>query len=132
MAEQKDLKIGIGRVNQRLLELQEVARAEVLKAALGAGLELVVNGAKELVPVLSGDLQRSIHYEVTATHDNAEGRVGSNLDYAMAAEYGLEKYGINRKPSPYMRPAIEGKEDAVRTEVVEALRAAIHKALGKP
>lgn len=130
MAEQKDLKIGIGKVNQRLVELGGVARADVLRAALGSGLELVVEYAKEHVAVLSGDLQRSIHYEVTATDENAEGRAGSNLEYAMASEYGLEVYGINRKPHPYMRPAIEGREHIVRAEVAEALRTAIHKQLG--
>lgn len=83
------------------------------EAATGAALldflkeidEDIAVTARRLVPVLSGDLMRSIEHEEELDGAVAVGRVGSNLDYALAVEKGIE--GRPGYPiQPYLAPAI--------------------------
>jgi len=72
-----------------------------------AALQAVIDGignevarqAKEIVPVVSGDLQDSI------TYDN--GRVYTAMPYARAVEFG----GPHNDPKPYLRPAADTADE---------------------
>jgi len=56
--------------------------------------------AKEIVPVRTGNLQRSIHSAVDENH--AIAYVGTNCSYASHVEFGT----VKQRPKPYLRPAV--------------------------
>ncbi len=62
------------------------AKSQVERALMNAAL-LVERDAKELVPVDTGTLKRSITHEVTAS----TAFVGSNIEYAPHVELGTKK-----------------------------------------
>lgn len=63
-------------------------------------------GARRIVPWLSGDLHDSIEVEVEEAPGGAMvGRVGSNLPYALAVEYGRPDVPAYPK-QPYLGPAL--------------------------
>jgi hypothetical protein len=96
---------GIPQLDARLLGAAVLGEAALKAAIDGIGMA-VEQGAKELVPVLTGDLQDSITYE--------DGRVYTNVIYAGKVEYG----GLHNPPEPYMRPAAD------TVDATEALGAA--------
>lgn len=87
------------------------------KAALRAGAYKIENEATELVPVLTGNLKRSIHTEVEEQRNEIVADIGTNVDYAEAVEYGTK----NRPAKPYLRPAFDRKADEAEKEVIDTL-----------
>ena len=60
----------------------------------------IISMAKILVPVVSGDLQRSIEAEIT----DKKATIGSSLDYAVKIE----------TDNPYLRPSLEANKTNIR------------------
>ncbi len=89
-----------------------------VKIGLRLGGMVIVNEAKELVPVLSGNLKRSLHAEaVEVKPDLLTVRMGTNLDYAEKIEFG----GSRKAPQGYMRPALDTKSEEAINEIKESL-----------
>ena len=131
---------------------EEVARAlhdaanrlsgQQMEAALVSGAQILVNGAKQRAPVLTGTLRRSIHILAQSSHEVS---VGTNLVYAAMQEFGGDVVPVNgtylrfeiggeviftRGPvhipaHPYMRPTFEADRDEAVREVAGAVRALI-------
>jgi len=114
-------------------------RPEVVHNGLLAGGMLVANDAKAMAPYRTGTLRRSIHLE--STEDPLTVKVGTNVPYAAAQEYGASispkrakvlhfwigkpgtgtevftKGPVHIPAHPYMRPSIEKNQQRVRDEV---------------
>ncbi len=90
-----------------------------VKIGLRLGGMVIVNEAKEnWVPVLSGNLKRSLHAEpVEVTPDVLTVRMGTNLEYAEKIEFG----GSRKAPQGYMRPALDEKGNEAVQEIKESL-----------
>lgn len=89
------------------------------KAAIKAGALVITNEAKELVPVLSGNLKRSIHDEpVTTTPGKISAQIGTNVKYGPAIEFGHSR----RAPGGYLRPALDTKGDKAVKEIEDSLK----------
>ncbi len=79
------------------------------KKAINKACLLVVRDAKILCPVDTGRLRSSITHEIEGT----TGRVGSNVEYARIVELGSEDPAYNRRPYPYLRPALHKNEKKI-------------------
>ena len=83
--------------------------------ALRATALIPLNVAKELVPVDTGTLERSIHQE------DVQGQlavtVGTDVPYAEHVEFGTSKMPAR----PYLRPALDENKGAMVKEFGEAL-----------
>ncbi|MCB0056470.1 MAG: HK97 gp10 family phage protein [Caldilineaceae bacterium] len=125
MSENGDIE-GMDSLIAKLNTLARAVHDDALEAALMSGANLIVNGAKAVVPVLTGTLQRSIHAEARADGVDSEARIGTNVEYSAVVEFGD---GENRAAKPYLRPAYDENLDAAVKEVGDALRDIIRKAL---
>ncbi|MEE9451096.1 MAG: HK97 gp10 family phage protein [Ignavibacteriaceae bacterium] len=88
------------------------------KAGLKSGALLITNEAKELVPVLSGNLKRSIHDEpVEVKLNELSSKIGTNVEYGPKIEFG----GSRKAAQGYLRPALDEKGDEAINEIKESL-----------
>lgn len=104
-----------------------------LKKTMGKALTMVHGEAKTLAPVDTGELSESIHMEQKKTQEGREGRVFTNLEYAMYVEFGTGQKGNGSYPydidglklaykedwvgmvaQPYMYPALKNNEKAIK------------------
>lgn len=143
-------------LNRKLNALGAAAKGQAMERALVAGALIVQNAAKQRAPYRTGNLRRSIHiggHEDLAPdhtgiqrtsgnpvpppeHNGAEVAVyvGTNVEYARRIEYGFsgpDALGreINQPAQPYLRPAMDENQDAVKNEVQNALRIVIRAAV---
>ena len=134
--------IGEEEVQRALQDAANRLSGAQLEAALVSGAQVLVNGAKERAPVLTGTLRRSIHILAQSSHEVS---VGTNLVYAAMQEFGGDVVPVNgtylrfeiggeviftRGPvhipaHPYMRPTFEADRDKAVREVADAVRALI-------
>lgn len=135
---------------RKLAALSEAAQGQMLERAMVAGALIVQNAAKEQAPFLTGTLRRSIHIggHEELNPDGEGGNVpdpevdgvavtvyiGTDVAYARRLEYGFNGTdSLGRQYSqaarPYLRPAADENQAAVRTEVGEALRELIRNAV---
>ncbi len=96
-----------------LAKLDKLSNIEVTQAAL-AGANVIRDGAKEIVPVDTGDLKNSIiAIELPPDEHGAMVSAGGgddmNVDYPCYVEFGTSKM----EAQPYMRPSIDNNRDAV-------------------
>ena len=103
-----------------------------VKNAMKKALVLVHGQAKDLAPVDTGELAGSIHMEQKKTATGREGRVYTNLEYAMYVEFGTGVRGNGSYPydidgidlaykedwqgmkaQPYMYPALKNNEKTI-------------------
>lgn len=106
----------------KLMGMSDAAAGQALETSLVAGALPVVNRAKELAPVRTGNLRRSLHIgghmEETPEAMNSTGTdIGGNITTERYAQvlvgtnvgYGLlREFGTARSPgTPFMRPAVE-------------------------
>lgn len=108
--------------------------ADDLETALRTGSFEIVNAAKQNAPVLTGQLRRSIRVWTKVSGDEAEARIGTNLDYARRIEFGFvgaDKLGrrYNQAAKPYLRPALKAKREKaleiIRDEIRKSVRSGI-------
>ena len=71
---------------------------------------MVENDAKRFVAVDTGRLRSSITHEIEVTKNEVRGIVGTNVDYAIAQEYGTSK----QSGTPYLRPALKKNIPKIR------------------
>lgn len=57
----------------------------------------------------TGELQRSITYEVRRDGDEVYGVIGSSVDYAIHLEFGTSRMAAR----PFLRPALENNKDKI-------------------
>ena len=125
-------------VNKRLKSHAEKVTQKT-KIAFRAGSFKIINEAAENVPVVTGNLKRSIHAEVEEEKNEIVAYIGTDVDYAAAVEYGTPPYKINSPvfirnvgwryikthpglpARPYLRPAFDQKKDEAVKEVTEVL-----------
>jgi HK97 gp10 family phage protein len=69
---------------------------------------VVVSSAKDLVPVRTGTLKRSINYKVNSQAKSAH--IGSNIFYAKYVELGTSKW----EGKPFLRPALFNNWDTIQ------------------
>lgn len=92
------------------------------KALLAASLP-VVNRAKELAPIRTGTLRRSIQAEEGP--GEREVTIGTNVEYAI-----YQEYGTSRMPAhPFLRPALESEAPEVGKVLAAALEQLMEEAV---
>lgn len=79
-----------------------------IKSALEESGNLVENGAVTRCPVDTGRLRNSINHKMVG--DNKV-EIGSDVEYAGYVEIGTSK----RRKTPYLRPALEDNESAIKS-----------------
>ena len=79
------------------VEVDNTIHQKIEKACL-----MVESDAKRFVAVDTGRLRSSITHEITESKDEVRGVVGTNVDYAIAQEYGTSK----QSGHAYLRPAL--------------------------
>lgn len=110
---------GLGRLEAKLQKIDPLTR---LGASLGVAkaAAMVEGAAKNIVPVDSGDLKRSISSSGKTTLEGAEGSVGTNLEYAPHVEFGTTRM----QAQPYLHPALQKNKRKARKIVIEEIRKA--------
>jgi HK97 gp10 family phage protein len=110
---------GLDQLQQKFAALQKATQAQVLKNAVFSGSLIFQNSAVQKVPVVTHNLQRSIHVEVAVSKATyAEAQTGTDVEYAAYVEFGTSK----QSAKPYLRPAFDENKDRAKNEVAEALR----------
>lgn len=125
-------------------KLNNISNLDVRKA-MNKATTMVHGSAENLAPVDTGELAGSIHMEVKKLPTGWQGRVYTNLEYAMYVEFGTGNKGdgsypykidgvtlaykqdwAGMKAQPYMYPALKKNEKSIRKlfkeEVKEELR----------
>lgn len=93
---------------------------EKLEAGVKSGALLVMNMAKQLAPYKTGNLESSIHVEMTErSASKVTAQVGTDVEYAAVQEFGG---GNNIPPHPYLRPPLDHLSDEIIREIGEALK----------
>lgn len=109
---------GVDELVRKLQGLARKATPAQARAALTAGALAIQTSAAQKAPVDTGTLRRSIHTETAETRDGAVARVGTNVEYAPAQEFGTSRM----RAQPYLRPAYDEKKSAALQEMHRALR----------
>jgi HK97 gp10 family phage protein len=127
-------------------------KALIAAARLGAqegvseGAQIIVDEAKQLVPVDTGHLRDSIHQElvestaeqitvaVTPVYEEPN-EYGIEPPYARRIEYGFvgaDRLGriYNQPAQPYMRPAFDTKQEEAREAIKNGIHARLDEAIG--
>ena len=91
-----------------------------IKAGLKAGALIITNEAKEnRVPIVSGNLKRSIHDKPVEDDNNGYStQIGTDVSYARKIEYG----GSKKAPDGYLRVSLDDKGDEAINEIRLALK----------
>ncbi|KKK87283.1 hypothetical protein LCGC14_2754790 [marine sediment metagenome] len=78
-------------------QIEAAAGDNILKAVL-----IIERDAKKMVAVDTGRLRSSITHEIIRYKRDVIGKVGTNVNYAIAQEYGTSRMSAH----PYLRPAL--------------------------
>jgi HK97 gp10 family phage protein len=148
----KNIKITGGReLAEALKQLPKQLQQNVMRQALRAGAKLIQDKAKELVPVDTGDLKKSIKIGTSSRRKEVRSTVATKGDGAYIArfvEFGtaphiikgrnggmlkftardgkvVETQSVNHtgaKAKPFLRPALDGQAKAAIIAVGERIR----------
>jgi hypothetical protein len=105
-----DFKINSAGFNKLLNSDQ----GDVAKYVLGKAIQ-VHNEAKKLCPVDTGRLRSSISFALGRDKRGIYGKVGSNVSYAKAIEFGSDPYTIRAKNAKSLHFEIDGKDVFVKS-----------------
>lgn len=116
---------------------------QAVNVALTASALLVEGQAKALAPVDTGNLRNSITHEL----GKKEARVGTNVEYAQAVEFGTSPHTISIKdkkvlsdgktffgktvqhpgtaPQPFLNPALETNKSNIKKIFADAIKEAM-------
>lgn len=83
-----------------------------MKKTLSTASDIYIDGIKKLTPVDSGKLKASIKIDKSDI-DNLKVRIGTEVKYASAVEFGTSK----QSAQPYFRPAIKGNKNRVKRAI---------------
>ena len=107
-----DIDIHMGDLLRQLNKLPEKMQNRIIKGAVRASAKPIVQEAKRLVPVRTGNLKKSIGVSSrrgskTVVRVSVSPRRGGKHDgyYGMWIEFGTKKM----QPHPFLRPAFERK-----------------------
>ena len=89
------------------------------KVGLTHACVVVQGDAKSLSPVDTGNLRNSITYKVSAD----DGKVGTNVHYAIHQEYGTKKMSAQ----PFLRPALDRNRETIKRVIGEFIGAAAER-----
>lgn len=106
---------GADEMKKKLAGLSDAVAGAKVRIALRAGALVVLNSAKERVPVRTGTLRRSLAIEDGP--GPLEVSIGSDVEYAPYVEFGTSKMAAR----PYLRPALDENIGEVQTVIGEAL-----------
>ena len=102
----------------KLLEqLSEIADLDWV-AAEKEGMEVIAEGARALVPIDTGALYDTIRVEVEGEVVQLVAGDDADVDYHMHVEFGT----IKMAAQPYMRPAIDTKQNECNKVIAENLQ----------
>ena len=90
--------------------IQDLARGESVTEILTTVGQIGEASAKSHAPVKTGNLRRSITYEVGSTGRTQYARIGTNIFYALFQEVGTRFHAAQ----PFLRPALADVERALR------------------
>lgn len=111
----------IDQVNAKLAGMEKALRGKVLEAAVRAGLLPIETRAKAVVHKQTTTLARSIHTETSSDGTTAEGRTGTNVEYARREEF------LAGGAHAYMRPAYDAEKGTAVQEVADTLGGLVRK-----
>jgi len=111
--------LGSASLMKKLNQKSEGYNKRAKKAVL-AGCLIVQGDAQRMAPYKTGNLRGSIAVEVEETGDGAIGRVGTNVEYAAAQEFG--RSDINLPAHPYLRPAIDLNRARIKRTMIKVLK----------
>lgn len=142
-------KIQGGAELQKLLDsLAPNIERNILRSALRQGANVIRDEAKKNVSDRTGELSKSIKVKTRSRRGNVTAQVVTDKYYARFVEYGTESHfikskdvkslffaGIARqvvehpgaKPHPFMRPAIDAKQNEAIRAVGEQIRKRLEK-----
>lgn len=101
-------------------KLQGLARKATpgqARTALMAGGLVIQTAAVPKARIKTGTLRRSIHTEAEETATGAVARVGTNVEYAPAQEFGTSRM----TGQAFLRPAYDEKKSEALREIARAL-----------
>lgn len=109
---------GTGDLIRKLRKLDDNMSAQALANATRAGALLIEGRAKELAPVRTGTLRRSIHTEIAeSTPTHATVLVGTDTFYAPFQEFGTRFM----RAHPFLRPALDEMHGAAQKGIRASL-----------
>jgi HK97 gp10 family phage protein len=114
-------KVTVDGVDELVRKLQGLARKATpaqARAALMAGALPIQTAAAQKAPVDRGLLRRSIHTETADIDSGVVARIGTNVEYAPAQEFGTSRM----RAQPYLRPAYDEQKAAALKEMARALK----------
>lgn len=117
MASKTVVITGDDEVKRRLAAMGAKAQP-ALVLAIKAGALIVQTDAKVRAPKLTGNLARSIHIEPLPGETGVA--VGTDVEYAMAQEYGQPELHIPAQP--YLRPAMDQNLGRVGATIAATLK----------
>lgn len=118
---------GVAEMRQAFERLAEATRSEILSSTAIAGALPIENRAKELCPVRTGTLRRSIETrfgESSAT--KATALVGSAIDYAPYVEFGTSRMAARA----FLRPAFDEMREDAKKEMSQTFSELVREEIG--
>jgi HK97 gp10 family phage protein len=118
---------GTERLKAKLKRLQGAINSSDAKQIGIAGGKPVVDYARSIVHVITGNLRDTIHVEESDEAGVAQVVAGGDgVDYAADEEFGNSR----RPPHPYLRPAVDATKSTVRTAMRQKSYSVIRKGVG--
>lgn len=134
---------GLDELLKKLDDLDNIEADKAFQEGLVDGALIVVEEAKRLVPVRTGDLRDSLHvggfadrtpgYRKIGAYGELKKPIGKGKSYGVLAGSTLpyahlvEKGSTHSRPQPFLRPAADTKQQ----EIVEAVGDAIQEVIDR-
>lgn len=113
---------GAKELEQALREFGPKFTSRLGNRALKAGAQPVVDEAKRLVPVRTGELQQSITAIVSRDHGREQRKVKVGFRYPAARRAHFTEFGTaTQLAQPFLRPALDSQSQAVIDEITRVL-----------
>lgn len=104
--------------NRELQRILQQAIPDAVKATLDKSAQSAIQGAQEVVPVVTGNLRDSIRVVEQGSNYII---VGTDVEYAAAVEFGTG----SREPKPYLSP----QSDRLQSEAPRTLEEELNRRL---
>lgn len=119
---------GFKQATDRLKRFGRSYRKHQIRAVQDVSIK-IVGTAKTLVPIISGNLKRSINFDHPEQRGNKiVGKVGSGALYSKYVEYGKDRYSVPFAGRYFLRKAISKEQAYFRKRMAQVLKDAIVKA----
>lgn len=118
---------GFKEASKRLLKFKDKYKTEQKKALQDISIQIVAD-AKVLVPIVVGNLKRSINFDPPKEQGNKiVGKVGAAAGYAHYVEFGSDRFNVRFPGRYYLRNAINKNASYMRERMSKVLKDAIVK-----